>query len=171
MYSCSCLTAVMATASSLIISSSLFWWAGNKLIAINLWWLYQHACKYNASNLYKQQNKSLVQTEQNTYTCKSLQVINSGYINKNPYVQSIKDKYWNGLQLKMHNKQWELQINLSYDNNTTIGVISVKLSLGFNSSFMSSSVSETFSSMVTLFIHTQVQNQMLLDFSLKLNRC
>lgn len=27
MYSCSCFTAVMATASSLIISSSLFWWA------------------------------------------------------------------------------------------------------------------------------------------------
>lgn len=27
MYSCSCFTAVIATASSLIISSSLFWWA------------------------------------------------------------------------------------------------------------------------------------------------
>lgn len=30
MYSCSCFTAVMATANSLIISSSLFWWAAGE---------------------------------------------------------------------------------------------------------------------------------------------
>lgn len=83
MYSCSCLTAVMATASSLIISSSLFWWAGNKLIGIYSWRLNQHkqiaayaACKCNTPG-FTNSNMQVCNHITSYYTCKSWQVINS----------------------------------------------------------------------------------------------